>query len=492
MDNKEKRNIPDIVLKPDNKTSVAVSDVESDKSNAHPKKELTADERIRQHKAAIDKMFEEIASENKSDNDVSTDNSLHKTKTSVKKPHTDESDSKKEKLKKEEKSSDTDTKPGSTAEKLEFHNNYSKPTSSKKKNKSKKKKKLRFNVSIVGGLTLTIVIVTMSIVFATGAITLGMEYLGINKSDNEIKLNIPEGSNNDEIADILVENNIIENKNLFKIALKIVKPEALYPGDITLSPNTSYPNIIENLSMMRESYETVTVTIPEGATLLQVAKKLEKNGVCSANDFLFQFNASQDFELDNTVTHNDDVYYAMEGYFFPDTYEFYVDDSAYNVTKIVREHFESKITSDMYKRMEVLGMDLNEVITLASIVQTEAGTTEDMPLVASVFINRLNDPDTFPSLQSDATKNYIKKVIKKAETSTTMIDHYTNCYDTYICMGLPAGPVCNPGIDAINAVLYPEDTDYYYFCNNLETGKSYFAETYKQHQKNLKKAGLSE
>ena len=73
-----------------------------------------------------------------------------------------------------------------------------------------------------------------------------------------------------------------------------------------------------------------------------------------------------------------------------------------------------------------------------------------------------------------------------------MIDHYTNCYDTYVCMGLPAGPVCNPGLDAINAVLYHEDTDYYYFCNNLETGESFFAETYKQHKKNLKKAGLSE
>jgi UPF0755 protein len=150
------------------------------------------------------------------------------------------------------------------------------------------------------------------------------------------------------------------------------------------------------------------------------------------------------------------------------------------------------ITDDMLKRMDELDMSLNEVVTLASIVQWEAGSVDDMPTVASVFLNRLNDPDTFPTLQSDATKSYIKKVIDKVETSTTMVQHYTNVYDTYTCIGLPAGPICNPGIDAINAVLYPEDTNYYYFCNNLETGKSFFAETYKQHQKNLKKAGLEE
>jgi UPF0755 protein len=335
----------------------------------------------------------------------------------------------------------------------------------------------------------------MSIVLAFSAITLGMEYLGLNKSDNEVTFNIPEGSTNDEIADILVKNDIINStygKDLFKLALKINKPDALYPGDITLSPAKSYPDIISELSEMRKSYETVTITIPEGATLLEVSELLEKNNVCSADEFLFEFNATQDFDLDKTLTHDTDVYYTMEGYFYPDTYDFYVEDSAYNVTKIVREHFSEMITNDMLKRMDELDMSLNEVVTLASIVQWEAGSVDDMPKVASVFLNRLNDPDTFPTLQSDATKSYIKKVIDKVETSTTMVQHYTNVYDTYTCIGLPAGPICNPGIDAINAVLYPEDTNYYYFCNNLETGKSFFAETYKQHQKNLKKAGLEE
>lgn len=443
----------------------AVSEVETSENKTDAVNEA-AQERISEHKASLDQLFYEMD---------------------------------KEKEQEEKSGNVTESSPAAEDENteaapLEFHNDYSaqKNKTPKKKKKKKKKKKVRFNGSIVGGLTLTIVIITMSIVLATGAITLGMEYLGINKSDNEITLNIPEGSTNDEIADILVEKKIIENKKLFKVALKLNNPKALYPGDIKLSPNLGYSNIIEKLATMRESYETVTITIPEGSTLLQVANKLEKNDVCSAEDFLFQFNTKQDTVLDSHVTSNPDAFYSMEGYFFPDTYEFYVEDSAYNIVSIVREHFSSKITDEMYERMDELDMDLNEVITLASIVQWESGSVEDMPKVASVFINRMNDPDTFPTLQSDATKNYVKKVIKKVETSSTMIDRYTNCYDTYTCMGLPAGPVCNPGLDAINAVLYPEDTDYYYFCNNLETGESFFAETYKQHKKNLKKAGLSE
>lgn len=355
----------------------------------------------------------------------------------------------------------------------------------------KKKRERILNTSIITGLTITIVIVSLSIVLSTGAITLGMEYLGINKPDKEITFNIPAGSNNEQIADILIENGIIKNRYLFKLALKIKHGPTLYPGDISLSPSRSYPDIVEELSYMRESYKTVELTFKEGTNLLAVAKKLEKNGVCSKDDFLAAFNAKQDFELDKRVNRNVLAFYSMEGFFFPDTYEFYVDDSAYNVTKIIRENFESKITDDMYERMKEMNMDLYEVITLASIVQAEAGSAEDMPLVASIFLNRLNDSATFPSLQSDATGNYIDKVIKKVETTDQMIEYYTNNYNTYICQGLPAGPIGNPGLDAIKAVLYAEKTDYYYFCNDLKTGELFVAKTLEEHEENLKKAGLA-
>ena len=363
---------------------------------------------------------------------------------------------------------------------------------SAKKGKKKKKKDRILNTSIITGLTITIVVISASLVLSTGAITLGMEYLGMNKSDKEVTFNIPQGATSEDIIDLLIENNIIKNKNLFKLALKFGGEPTLYPGDITLSPNKSYPGIIELISEQRELYDTVTLTFKEGTNLRAVGATLEREGVCTQEDFLFQFNAKQDLPLDGKITHSSEVYYSMEGYFFPDTYEFYKNDSAYNVTKIVRNNFDSKITPEMYSRMQEIGMDLNEVVTLASIVQKEAGTVEDMPIVASVFLNRLKDKDTFPNLQSDATSNYMTDVIQKVETSSAILDHYKNVYDTYVCFGLPAGPICNPGLDAINAVLYPADTNYYYFCNNLKTKESFFAETYKEHQKNLKKAGLTE
>jgi UPF0755 protein len=356
----------------------------------------------------------------------------------------------------------------------------------------RKKKEHMFNTSIITGLTITIVVISVSIVLATSGITLGMEYLGYNKSDKEVTFNIPEGADSEQIIDLLIDNNIITNRTLFKAALRIVDEPILYPGDITLSPNTSYPEIIKTIGKQRELYETVTLTFQEGTNLRAIAAKLEKNNVCKASDFLWQFNRKLDLPIDSKISHSSDVYMDMEGYFFPDTYEFYVNDSAYNVSKIVRENFDSKITPEMYARMSELGMDLNQVITLASIVQCEAGNTEQMPTIASIFLNRLKDPQTFPNLQSDATKNYVEKVIDRVETSTAMLDHYKNVYDTYVCFGLPAGPVCSPGLDAINAVLYPEDTKYYYFCHNLDTGEVFYAESYEQHQKNLKKAGLKE
>ena len=181
-------------------------------------------------------------------------------------------------------------------------------------------------------------------------------------------------------------------------------------------------------------------------------------------------------------------FYKMEGYFFPDTYQFYLEEDPKNVAKKVCKNFEYKVTPDMYGRMEDLGMTLDETITLASIVQAEASSSIDMKLVSSVFHNRLNNPDQFPLLQSDPTTNYVEEVIKPNLEiySQSMCD----AYDTYKGGGLPPGAICNPGIEAIQAVLYPRETDYYYFCSDLDTGEFFFATTLDEHEANLVKAHL--
>ena len=236
----------------------------------------------------------------------------------------------------------------------------------------------------------------------------------------------------------------------------------------------------------------MTVTFTEGEYLIDIAKKLEDNNVCAADDFLFEFNRDMGYNFESYLTDNKNAFYAREGYLFPDTYDFYVNDTAYNIAKVLRDHYDSKINDAMYKKMNDQGLSLNQTITLASIVQLEAANVEEMPRVASVFLNRLKDSDTFPMLQSDTTYNYINNVIKIKAGSEERVTHYTEYYDTYAMDGLPAGPICNPGIEAINAVLNPEKTDYYYFCNDIETGETFYAETLDEHEKNLVKAGRSD
>lgn len=365
------------------------------------------------------------------------------------------------------------------------------PVASAKKKKTKKKAGPGVNNSIFGGLILVTIILTASLVLAVTGIKISFEYLGVGKSEDNITFNIPENSTPDQIADILINYNIIENKTLFKIAMKFQHSPTLFPGDVTLNPAMGYATIIENLSYQRDIKETVTITFPEGVTLLEVANTLEEKKVIKKKqDFLFEFNKPQDFSFETLIDTNSEGYYAMEGFFFPDTYEFYVDDTGYNVTRVVKSNFADKYTTQIMTKLQQQDLSLSEVITLASIVQWEANSVEDMPKVASVFINRLKDPVTFPKLQSDATSRYFKQVINNvADTSSK--EHYKDLYDTYVCDGLPAGPICNPGLDAILAVLEPADTNYYYFCNNLQTGESFFAETLGEHEENLIKAGLA-
>lgn len=361
--------------------------------------------------------------------------------------------------------------------------------------RKKRKKKIvqvkgsRINNSIFGALILVTIILTVSLVVAIKGVSLGMEYIGVGKNEEEITFNIPDNATTDDICDLLVYNDLISNKRLFKAILKLKHDPKLYPGDVTLHASMGYARIINELSSKRDSYETVTVTFKEGITLLEAAQLVEENKVCSADEFIFEFNKKQDFAFESDVDMTADTYYKMEGFFFPDTYDFYVNDSAYNVVRTIKQNFQNKY-DDFKSKLAKSKLSLSQVMTLASVVEWEAVSAEDMPIVASVFINRLNDSDEFPKLQSDATRRYLTSVINVVGDTATQ-EHYEELYDTYICQGLPVGPVCNPGLDAINAVLEPAKTKYYFFCNDLQTGEGYFAETYEEHQANLIKAGLS-
>ena len=169
----------------------------------------------------------------------------------------------------------------------------------------------------------------------------------------------------------------------------------------------SYEQIIMELNDIKDHQEQVIIMFKEGITLFEAAKLLEENGVCDAKDFIQKFNASNfNLDFESLVKINDLKFYRMEGYFFPDTYNFYKDSSPAEVAELVRRNFSKRVYSKYYAKMQELGLELDEVMTLASIVQSEAPDIENMKMVASVYFNRLNNITEFPKLQSCPTRDY--------------------------------------------------------------------------------------
>ena len=355
--------------------------------------------------------------------------------------------------------------------------------------KPRKKKVRKANYSAYGGLVLATLVLCTSVIISLFVIVVGRDFLGLDTNNNSFTLYIESGWNVPQIADYLAENGIIEYPEVFTqfAKLKLRGGGAVYPGDIDVEPSMSYWEIIDLLSEAREAHETVTVTFIEGITLYDAAELLEENGVCDAEEFIFAFNNNvYGLGFESRVSSSSLKFYKYEGYLFPDTYEFYVGDSVYNIVKKIKEHTDSVLSEDIIARATEMNYTLDQVITMASLLQLESGNAEEMKNIAAVFYNRLNNPGDYPRLQSNATDKYVGFI--KSMSSISYQEMY-DAYDTYVCTGLPVGPVCNPGLAAIEAALYPAENSYYYFCSDQD-GKFYYAETYEEQLANQEAAGI--
>lgn len=237
---------------------------------------------------------------------------------------------------------------------------------------------------------------------------------------------------------------------------------------------------------------TATVTFPEGFTAVQIAERLEENSVCSAKEFLDLVN-NEEFILSLGYTFTSfvpeaDRAFILEGYIFPDTYEFYLNDSAENVLKKILKNTASKLTGAYTVRAQELGYTLDEIVTMASIIQEEAYTDESMKLISSVLHNRIVSPD-YGRLQCDVTIHYINDYVTDSPYLSADTEKYKELYNTYKCDGLPEGPICCPGIKAIEAALYPEESNYFYFVTDKDWNY-YFNETYEKHREKCRELGL--
>ncbi len=227
---------------------------------------------------------------------------------------------------------------------------------------------------------------------------------------------------------------------------------------------------------------------PEGTSVSQMAQMLEENGVCSASDFMAEANNPLNLEgFSFSMPNSDERAFLLEGYLFPDTYEFYRGENASSAIKRFLKNAESKFNSEIRAECDALGFTLDEILTLASIIQEEAGNPDEMYKVSSVLHNRLQSRK-FPRLQCDVATFYLRDYVKPY-VNEARYEELKELYNTYNCEGLPAGPITNMGIDAVKAALFPEKSDWYYFVTDSD-GVYYYAETWSEHLENCEIAGL--
>ena len=248
------------------------------------------------------------------------------------------------------------------------------------------------------------------------------------------------------------------------------------PDEVTTQKNESSEDSDPN---------TVKVTVPEGYTLLKISWLLEEKGVCTSAAFV---KAVEDYDISSreilsSLAKAENICFKLEGYLFPATYKFKKGTEPKAVIDEMLDAFEKNFTTDMEKRAAEMGYSVHDILTVASIIEKEAFTQEQRGLVASTIYNRLNKNIR---LEYDVTINYCEKVIKIQYPDK--FDFYKFHYNGYRCDGLIAGPICNPGLESINAALYPDETNYLYFVIDTEEPHHHaFTDSYEQHQQNWEK-----
>lgn len=290
----------------------------------------------------------------------------------------------------------------------------------------------------------------------------------------QVVVTVPEGAGTAQIARILNKEGIINSKKFYRIMSKIRGIDGKYNfGKFQIERGAGYEEIFDILTGSGEKSNVIKVTIPEGYEIYKIADTLEGKGLIDKDKFYYLINYGEfDYDFVKEIPERDN---RLEGYLFPDTYEFVPGDE-YGIINEMLGQF-NKVYEKYRTRQNEMNMTMDEVVTLASIIEREALGAEDRKLVSSVFHNRLKSSE-MPYLQSCATVQYVLKERKAVlSVEDTKID---SPYNTYINKGLPIGPIASPGEKAIEAALYPEDTDYLFFVLGSDN-KHHFSRTFDEH-----------
>ena len=345
----------------------------------------------------------------------------------------------------------------------------------------------------LGGIMYFIFIMCISIILACLAWMASSDMLALNKPEYSASVTLPMSifesetvdtldeygrktgtkrvthADIDYLADTLKEAGLIEYKWLFKAFCRISNAETkVSPGEYELRSSYDYRALIQHMRPGATGAVTVKVTLPEGFTMRQIFLRLEEKGVADYDDLM---NAAANYTFNYTFLEGlpEGDATRLEGYLFPDTYEFYVGMQASSAINKFLENFHYMQTADMLQQADNLGRSMREIVIIASMIEKEAANDNERSRIASVIYNRLKSD---MPLGVDATILYLYPEHEGAPTREML--ETDSPYNTRIYTGLPPTPVSNPGLMSILAALNPDHTNYYYYALDTETGEHRF------------------
>lgn len=380
-------------------------------------------------------------------------------------------------------------------------------------NKEKKKKRFSFsnfltrigNMSFLPKAVLYLAFVLIAAVYCSYFAVTGInDVFALVSTDVNASITVTETTTIDDITAQLEEQGVIKYPWLFKLYCNVYGDGSdveFIAGDYTIPDNLNFSNILYRLTTVHVERTEVRVTIPEGYTVDQIIDLLVSKGIGQREDYVEAINNypyKHEFvrQLDE-MGYSEDRVYRLEGYLYPDTYDFYTDTAEYLVINRFLNNFNTRFWQhyeENYKAdVEKLGMTFDDIVTMASLIQMEARFIIDYECISYVFHNRLSHSNTFPYLESDATIQYFLDARKEDLSAEDL--KTDNPYNSYLYAGLTPGAICCPGLDALEAAIYPappvdangREINAYYFVSDV-TGKTYYAQYNSGHEANKKKA----
>ena len=314
----------------------------------------------------------------------------------------------------------------------------------------------------------------------------------VSKTGEDVLFLVSPGESVSQIGKNLAEAGLIKSEFYFKAYVRWNGLQARFQaGEYVLNPSLSIKKIVKILTGGQAQSKERTIKIIEGWTIREISQYFEREGMFQSEELLEligfpqvdyrnnkEMPTPENYAADFDFLKDKPAYYSLEGYLFPDTYRIFKDATLDEIVLKMLNNFDKKLTPEM--RAEIARQDktIYEIITMASLLEKEVRTEEDMKIVSGIFWDRIKNNQP---LESCATLAYVLGINKPQYTAEdTKVD---SLYNTYQNRGLPPGPISNPGLVAIRAATYPEYTDYNYFLSRPDTGETDFSETYEEHIK---------